>query len=187
MQEEMVYNLCWQAKHSLNIPPSFVSMVIVEFQCGGGGKSPGTRCTEWGQYTSACVHANRKMWELVMRELTKKFCTEIQNGISFIVPLARFWLCFVAWQGLSQATSNTLLIRLPACLEQAQQSEWLDNFNRGRQDLFQMCFTAYGGQVASHHGDNQVARLGQAKFGRMILKQIYWNEWFMLPATSSSD
>lgn len=48
-----------------------------------------------------------------------------------------------------------------------------DNFNRGRRDLFQMCFTAYGGQVASHHGDNQVAKLGKAKFTRMVLKQIY--------------
>lgn len=66
-----------------------------------------------------------------------------------------------------------LLIRLPAGLEHAQQSESSDYFNRDRQDLFQMCFPASGGQVASHHGDNQVARLGKAKSGRMVLKQIY--------------
>lgn len=45
-----------------------------------------------------------------------------------------------------------------------------DNFNRARRDLFQMCFIAFGGQVASHHGDNQVARLGKAKFRRMVLQ-----------------
>lgn len=77
--------------------------------------------------------------------------------------------------------SSILLIRLSACLEQTQQSEWSDNFNRERQDLFRMYFTAYGGQVASHHGDNQVARLGKAKSGEWFSNRS--TEWFMPTAT----
>lgn len=59
-----------------------------------------------------------------------------------------------------------LLIRLPACLKQVQESE-SQTILAGESEI---CFTAYGGQAASHHGDNQVARPGKAKFGRMVLQ-----------------
>lgn len=101
----------------------------------------------------------------------KHFCPEIQNSILFTFPLAHDSnYALQPDHGHHRLQIIMPLVDFLLALSKHSSPMISDNFNRARRDLFQMCFIAFGGQMASHHGDNQVARLGKAKFRRMVLQ-----------------
>lgn len=83
----------------------------------------------------------------------------------------------------SQGKNNHAVGRRLACLEGAQQSDDLRQFYRARRDSFQMCFIAFGGQMAFTMVTIRLLGWARPSLEEWSSKQNNWNEWFMPPAT----